>query len=278
MSTLKVKDMKAWVEKNKDKYIKLLSLEDWQINIYIIEKNNPLSKKNDSGKSTGRSFCASGTCRTFYEYKLARIRLYAKQISTIRFLRRVLVHELAHVATACFSMYARACSKESYSGDNLKWKLGANICEMLAVQIENIVCGKDKNITVIQKYAKDVGTEVDLECFSTKLISKPKIMVNPTEDLPKSLEAQLEELKKDDPDYWYDKWSEALERRRKQKGELYSWEKEEEKPCFIIEKRREEISEESAKKLLQEAKYNLRESKGQIILMTSNCLSKDEKK
>jgi hypothetical protein len=207
---MRAKDMKKWININKRKYIDLFQLQDWQINIYIINKDNPLSKKNEDGELTGKGFCAAGECRTSYEYHSARIRLFAKQISNVGYLKRVFVHELAHVATSSFDLYTKYFSEKVLFSTyhDVAQSIRSNVCELLAMQIELIVCGKDKNHVVIRSDHEKIKDGVESLCSSLNIIRKKRIITN--ESTPqKSPREIVEEEMKNNPDYWYKQWRKA---------------------------------------------------------------------
>ena len=70
---MRAETMKAWINKNMDKYVKLLHLEDWTIKVYIVTKINLVSNDNDNSID----FCAAGNCFSRHEYKLARTGNYS---------------------------------------------------------------------------------------------------------------------------------------------------------------------------------------------------------
>jgi hypothetical protein len=162
---MRAKDIKKWLDQNSQHYINMMYLNEWHINICVISKDNIQEKENEETIKT-RGFCAAGDCRALFQYRVASIRLFAKHIKNEAFLKRVVVHELAHVATSSFFLFTRYFKNTGLYGNEFKIaaRIERDVCEMLAVQFENVICGNDENKNFIRNHLEYLGEDLDL-CY-----------------------------------------------------------------------------------------------------------------
>lgn len=162
--------IEKWIRKNFDKYTTMLHINDWAIAYQIIAQNHPESIEND-----GR---IAADCDTRYQYKSATIRLFATQIHSVKSLRRILIHELAHVAMACVKLYTKFFEKIDKCSDSEKEiakRVSRDVRELLAVKIETIIAGQKKDTVRIYKRASEVDEMFRRDCQEASLFNSPRI-------------------------------------------------------------------------------------------------------
>jgi stringent starvation protein B len=204
-------DIQQWIVDNSAQYVELMHIQDWRIKYKVIRQDDPDSINNQNlSKEEG---FRSGDCQTEYQYKNATIRIFASQVHTIERLRKLVVHELAHVATACFELYTKYFEKEGLyltSQKEVARKIEDDIYELLAIQIETIVLGKETNTIGVYDSLIDSEEKFIKRCHETRVIDRKKIIVEGNKYRTSALEI-LEQEKKYDPDFWYSKYTEASE-------------------------------------------------------------------
>lgn len=208
-SGMKPEDIIKWLSENIDYYKKLLHIEDWHITFEIVKKNSPVSIQNEklSNSDGGRM----GDCQAEYQYKYAHIRLFVKEINRIDCLKRLVVHELAHVATDCVNLYTKYIDKISNLTDKEKLiaqKIRLDINELLAMQIENIVTGKEVDNGIISEKLDDADNRFRQDCYKENLIERQKVII---EDQSSKIDPYMivEEEKQYDPYFWYQEYQKA---------------------------------------------------------------------
>jgi len=221
-------DIEKWVRENKDKYTNMLHINDWHITYKIIKQDDAVSIKNEGlhYNEGGRS----GDCNTLYQYKSATIRLFAAQIHSIESLKRILIHELAHVAMACFNLYTKFFEERNIHFDSEKEiarKIKKDVHELLAIKIEAIIADKENDFIGIYEKASEADERFRIDCQEASILDKPRIVMDNKIVHADSFQI-VEEAKKHDASYWYGQY---------QKARDLNYEKSQNKPN---EKKREE--------------------------------------
>jgi stringent starvation protein B len=222
-------DIEKWVRENKDKYTSMLHINDWHITYKIIKQNDPVSIKNEELHTNegGRS----ADCSTIYRYSSATIRLFAAQIHSVESLRRILIHELAHVAAASFDLYRRFFEEGGKLFDSEKRiakKLASDINELLAVKMETIIAGQQEDFIGIYAKASESDEKFRSDCYEYGVADKPVIIFDINKEKKKDAYEILDEEKKYDSKFWYEKWQKAIEN-SKERENLNKTESEKEK-------------------------------------------------
>lgn len=171
---IKLQEIKKWIDNNKNHYIKSMHLDDWSINIYVYDHREPDERITNT----------IGDCMAIFKYKLARIRIFADYINDEDALENILIHELAHVATVSFKLYAEIFNNKLLckSEDERKAanKLSFIVCEMLATSIEMMMHRKRPNpaIQIIKRSDTSVKHVGIRECPRLELNDKNIIITD----------------------------------------------------------------------------------------------------
>lgn len=89
---MKESEVRRWLKKNQDFYVRLYGLQDWDIRVTVKDTDGTLM----------------GTCNAQYEYRQAEIMLASDALDSELDLIETFLHELEHVLLSPFDLYERA--------------------------------------------------------------------------------------------------------------------------------------------------------------------------
>ncbi len=101
---MRIKTVTDWVKKHSKAIIKKNGLDDWNIEIDI--KGKIKSEKDSASHTLAQLRCV------MYEYKVARIWIYANNMPNIEELEKTLQHELFHVILAPYDLFLQSLAKK----------------------------------------------------------------------------------------------------------------------------------------------------------------------